>query len=134
MKNTTTVPTEVRAYLLKGGFIVDHTRGVYIGLHADNQTASGYISALEDVATKYGKKTMSSRWVCTSSFGYGEGYRESYEIIGFDLYNDALTYVNRAFNFDGLSELQSHAQYFNNIPSGGYMEVSSYIQRLKTLI
>lgn len=128
-----TVPTEVREYLLKGGFIVDHMRGIYIGIYADNQTVSGYISALEEVADKYGKKTTSTRWVCTSTFGFGEGYRDTYEIIGFDLYNDALAYVNRAFDFEGLKQLQSHAQYFNNIPSGGYMEVSGYIEMLKSI-
>jgi hypothetical protein len=112
--------------------IIDFNAQIYIGQHVENQTLAGYVAALSEVVSRYAKKYDCSRWVCTSTFGMGEGYREIYTVLGWKFgEGDVFGYVNRAFKNAGIEEEIKSYQKFNHVPSGGVFEVSSFIDHLK---
>ena len=74
----------------------NHETGIhtYCGQHLTNQTIQGYILALEEMCARYAKKETIRNWVCTSTFGFGEGHYEAREVMCLDLGSDYSS-VNR---------------------------------------
>jgi hypothetical protein len=106
---------------------------IYIGKHTSNQTLEGYANALAEVIERYAKPYRCSRWVCTSTFGFGEGHRENYDVKGWKFgEGDVFGYVNRAFKNAGIENEIKAYQNFNHIPSGGVFEASNFLNYLKS--
>lgn len=113
--------------------IIDWTAQIYIGEYTKEQTLSGYIKALSEVIDRYAKPYTVESWVCTSTFGFGEGYRKREEVKGWKFgEGNVFSYVNRAFRGADLEEFQSAWQNFSHVPVGGVFEASSFLTYLKT--
>jgi len=114
--------------------MIDWRNEIYIGEHANDQTIKGYILALEEVVSRYAHDHTLTRWVCTSRFGMGEGYRESYSVKGWSFsQGDEYCYVNRAFNTPEVKAYIRRSSDFNHIPSGGVFEASKFLSYLKKI-
>ncbi len=114
--------------------IIDFQKGVYVGEHSNNQTLQGYVSALQECMERFAKKQIIEKWVCTSTFGFGEGYNERRDVLCLDFGSNVLTWVNRAFLKDGenLRPFMQLANKFDHIPVGGKFLIEDFVNHLKT--
>ena len=116
--------------------IIDYHNQIYIGKYSQTHTLNGYINALEECMYKYAKKTFVEKWICTSTFGFGEGYNQRREIYTLDGGSNVLVYINRAFTKkdDTLRVFMRQSSKFDNIPNGGKFYLEDFINYLKTKI